>query len=106
MRLSRRLMRKRPVRGFRVGGGGHEVDGVRPAAVFSFWFFKTFGKGGLKMNDDVKQAILLAIDALESCCDDWVYDDRNGREYLVRDFDGSKVSAALKALQALPWEEE
>lgn len=51
MRLSRRLMRKRPVRGFRVGGGGHEVDGVRPAAVFSFWFFKTFGKGGLKMDE-------------------------------------------------------
>jgi len=43
-------MRTRPARGFRCGGGGHEVDGVRPAAVFSFWFFKTFGKGGLKMD--------------------------------------------------------
>lgn len=57
------------------------------------------------MDPEVKQAILLAIDALESCCDDWVYDDRNGREYLVRDFEEQKVSAALKALQALPWEE-
>ena len=43
-------MRTRPARGFRCGGGGHEVDGVRPAVVFNFWFFKTFGKGGLKMD--------------------------------------------------------
>ena len=56
------------------------------------------------MNDDVKKAILLAIDALESCVDDYVYDGEDERP--VRDFDDDKVAAALNALQALPWEDE
>ena len=56
------------------------------------------------MNQDVKKAILLAIDALESCVDGWAY--RGENEVRVRDFDDDKVSAALKALQALPWEDE
>ena len=55
------------------------------------------------MNQDVKKAILLAIDALESCVDGWAY--RGENEVRVRDFDDDKVSAALKELQELPWEE-
>lgn len=56
------------------------------------------------MSNETKQAILLAIDALESCVDGWAY--RGENEVRVRDFDDDKVSAALKALQALPWEDE
>lgn len=56
------------------------------------------------MNNETKQAILLAIDALESCIDDYVYDGED--EVRVRDFDDDKVAAALNALQALPWEDQ
>ena len=56
------------------------------------------------MNQDLKKAILLAIDALESCVDGWAY--RGENEVRVRDFDDDKVAAALNALQALPWEDE
>ena len=56
------------------------------------------------MNQDVKKAILLAIDALESCVDGWAY--RGETEVRVRDFDDDKVAAALNALQALPWEDK
>lgn len=55
------------------------------------------------MNEDVKKAILVAIDALESCREGWTYE--GDYEVYVRDFDDDKVQAALTALQALSWEE-
>jgi len=58
------------------------------------------------MNDEAKQAILLAIDALESYGYKTYYDDATGEEWEQLDIDEDKVKAALKALQALPWEEE
>lgn len=58
------------------------------------------------MNNDLKQAILLAIDALESCVLATFIDDATEQEWEAQAFDEDKVKAALKALQALEWEEE
>jgi hypothetical protein len=57
------------------------------------------------MDTEVKQAILLAIDALESCVLATFIDDSTEQEWEAQEFDEDKVKAALKALQALPWEE-
>ena len=53
----------------------------------------------------MKQAILLAIDALESCVLATFIDDATEQEREAQAFDEDKVKAALKALQALEWEE-
>lgn len=53
----------------------------------------------------MKQAILLAIDALESCVLATFIDDATEQEWEAQAFDEDKVKAALKALQALEWEE-
>ena len=58
------------------------------------------------MDTEVKQAILLAIDALESYGYKTFIDDATGDEWEHLDIDEDKVKAALKALQALEWEEE
>jgi hypothetical protein len=63
-------------------------------------------EGSDEVNNDLKQAILLAIDALESCVLATFIDDATGREWEQLDIDEDKVKAALKALQTLPWEEE
>jgi len=55
---------------------------------------------------EVKQAILLAIDALESYGYKTFIDDTTGDEWEQLEIDEDKVKAALKALQALEWEEE
>jgi hypothetical protein len=58
------------------------------------------------MDPEVRQAILLAIDALESCVLATFIDDATEQEWEAQAFDEDKVKAALKALQSLPWEEE
>jgi hypothetical protein len=58
------------------------------------------------MDTEVRQAILLAIDALESCVLTTFIDDSTEQEWEAQAFDEDKVKAALKALQALDWEEE
>lgn len=55
------------------------------------------------MNNEIKQAILLAIDALESCDPDATFIDGD-YEWQEAVFDEDKVKAALKALQALELE--
>jgi|DEB19_MinimDraft_3_1074340.scaffolds.fasta_scaffold26500_3 hypothetical protein len=57
------------------------------------------------MDLEVRQAILLAIDALESCVLATFIDDSTEQEWEAQVFDEAKVKAALKALQALEWEE-
>ena len=58
------------------------------------------------MNNEVKQAILLAIDALQSYGYKTFIDDATGNEWEQLDIDDQKVRDALKALQALDWEEK
>jgi hypothetical protein len=58
------------------------------------------------MDPEVRQAILLAIDALESCVLATFIDDSTEQEWEAQEFDEGKVKAALKALQGLPWEED
>ena len=55
---------------------------------------------------DIKLAILAAIDSLESCVVETIIDDATEQEWEAQSFNEYKVADALKALQALEWEDE